>query len=236
MYVAKHRYINARWMETTSFANFYDTGGEYGDYQSDENMTLTIYPENAGEKLCVTFHEFFTQSGSNADVLYVYNGNSTSAPLLAELSGVNYGTIPSSAEDGSLTFRFVSNSGTNEFGMDATITADITPEDITMIGNATWHVSSGRFFDNGGHNANYGDNKDVTVTLIPESNSDKLSVTFQEFNTQSGTAGDVLYVYDGNSTSAPLIASLSGVNWGTITSSATQRIINIPVYFKQQYQ
>ena len=71
--------------ETTSFANFYDSGGEYANYQDDEDITMTIYPEDSTAKICVTFHEFQTQSGTNADILYVYDGNSTSAPLIAKL-------------------------------------------------------------------------------------------------------------------------------------------------------
>ena len=206
---------------TTSFANFYDSGGETGDYQADENMTMTIYPEDSTEKICVTFHEFQTQSGTNADILYVYDGNSTSATLIAKLDGKNYGTLKSSADDGSLTFKFISNSGTNDFGWDASVTTDNTPEDITMIGDAAWHISSGRFYDNGGPNGDYNNDEDATVTLFPEDSTDKLSVTFHEFQTQAGTNGDVLYVYNGNSTSAPLVALLSGKNYGTITSSAS---------------
>ena len=207
--------------ETTSFANFYDSGGEYANYQDNEDITMTIYPADSAAKICVTFHEFQTQSGTNADILYVYDGNSTSAPLIAKLNGKNYGTLKSSADDGSLTFRFISNSVTNDFGWDASVTTDNTPEDVTMIGDAAWHISSGRFYDNGGPNGDYNNDEDATVTLFPKDSTDKLSVTFHEFQTQSGTNGDVLYVYDGNSTSAPLVAQLSGKNYGTITSSAS---------------
>ena len=206
---------------TASLANFYDSGGETGNYQNNEDITMTIYPSNPFEKICVTFHEFQTQSGTNSDILYVYDGNSTSAPLIAQLSGVNYGTLASSSADGSLTFHFISNASTNYFGWDASITVNNTPEDITMLGNATWHVSSGRFYDGGGPNANYNNNKDATVTLFPKDSTKKLSVTFHEFQTESGPSGDVLYVYNGNSISAPLIAQLSGVNYGTITSTAS---------------
>ncbi len=206
---------------TSSFAHFYDTGGETANYQDNENITMTIYPEDSTQKICVTFHEFETQAGSSADILYVYDGNSTAAPLIAQLSGVNYGTLSSSAADGSLTFQFVSNSSTNSLGWNASITTDNTPEDITMIGDATWIISSGNFYDNGGKNSNYSDSKNNTVTLIPSNTEDKLSVTFHEFETQGGTSADILYVYDGNSTSAPLIARLSGVNYGTISSTAS---------------
>src|SRR5437867_108584 len=113
--------------ETTSFAHFYDSGGPTGNYQNDSDITMTIYPSDSTEKICVTFHDFQTESGTSADILYVYNGNSTSAPQIAKLSGVNYGTIASSAEDGSLTFHFISKASPNYSGWDASITVNNTP-------------------------------------------------------------------------------------------------------------
>jgi hypothetical protein len=206
--------------DTTSLANFYDTGGENGNYQNNEDITMTIYPTHPSERICVTIHNFQTEVGASGDILYVYNGNSTSSPEIGRINGVNYGNLVSSAADGSLTFRFISNATTTFSGWYASITVDNTPEDITMIGNATWRVSSGRFYDNGGPNANYRDNSDVTVTLLPAFVTGKLSVTFHEFLTQTGINPDVLLVYNGNSTSAPLIASLSGRNYGTVSSTA----------------
>jgi hypothetical protein len=205
---------------TGSLANFYDSGGESGNYGNNLNDTLTIYPKNLGEKLSVTFHNFQTEAGASGDILYVYNGNSTSAPEIARLNGVNYGTLASSAANGSLTFRFISNAATTFYGWFATISVNNTPEDITMLGNATWVISSGRFVDNGGPNANYRDNCDATVTLFPTEPTGKLSVTFHEFQTQTGVSPDILLVYNGNSTSAPEIARLSGVNYGTVSSTA----------------
>ncbi|MEO6838970.1 MAG: hypothetical protein ABI185_11335, partial [Ginsengibacter sp.] len=65
------------------------------------------------------------QADFGADTLFVYNGNDTTAPLIGKLvGGSGYGTITSSANDGSLTFKFISDGNRNisyEAGWKATI-------------------------------------------------------------------------------------------------------------------
>ncbi len=205
----------------SAFTHFYDSGGETGTYQSG-TLTMKVYPQNpSSEKLCVTFHEFQTAAG--VAILRVFNGDADPNPtnLIAELSGTNYGSLSSSAENGALTFQFQSPSAgntTTNFGWSASISVNYIPEDITMIGKSTWYVSSGRFYDNGGPQGNYSNYKDEIVTLFPQNSSEKVSVTFHECNI---SAGDFLHVFNGNSNDPALkIASLTGVNYGTISSTA----------------
>ena len=206
--------------ETTCFGQFYDSGGQSGNYSSSENITLTIFPQTVGSKLRITFHQFSTTTG---DILRIYDGNSVAAQPIVDLQGsTNYGSITSTAADGSLTFNFTSTSSGVSTGWYASVTCvdannPGAPEDITMIASATYTVCGGKFFDIGGPTANYSDNQATTVTLIPSDPNKKLSVTFNHFLT---SAGDYLYVYNGINASATQIARLSGPNYGTITSSA----------------
>ena len=95
--------------ETTCFGQFYDSGGQSGNYSDNENFTLTIFPQTSGSKLRVTFHQFNTAAG---DILRVYDGNSVAAQPIVDLQGsANYGSITSTAADGSLTFNFTSTNG-----------------------------------------------------------------------------------------------------------------------------
>ena len=55
--------------ETTSFANFYDSGGETTNYQDNEDITMTVYPENSTDKLCVKFHRCQT---IKKEIIYRY--------------------------------------------------------------------------------------------------------------------------------------------------------------------
>ncbi len=83
-------------------------------------------------------------------------------------------------------------------------------------------VCGGNYSDNGG-TANYLANSDSTVTICPTNPTNVVTVTFTSFNVEA--TWDALYVYDGNSTTAPQIIStnatgnvpggVSGGFWGT---------------------
>ncbi|HEX8270037.1 MAG TPA: T9SS type A sorting domain-containing protein [Flavobacterium sp.] len=109
--------------------NFFDSGGEFANYAINENSITTICPTNPEDVVTVTFTVFDTES--NWDGLYVYNGNSTTAPQISSMnSGGNvpgglpgsfWGTqIPgpfmSSSADGCLTFNFRSDGSVNRSG------------------------------------------------------------------------------------------------------------------------
>ncbi len=83
-------------------------------------------------------------------------------------------------------------------------------------------VCGGSFIDPGGPNANYANSLDSTVTICPTIPGQIVTVTFTAFNTEA--TWDALYVFDGNSITAPQIAStnaaanvpggLAGGFWG----------------------
>ncbi len=51
--------------------------------------------------------------------------------------------------------------------------------------------------------------KDIIETIIPVNPADKVKITFSTFNV---SGGDVLYVYDGPSSTSPLLATLQGIS------------------------
>jgi hypothetical protein len=111
---------------TVCNANFFDSGDLASNYQSDENYTLTLTPATAGNVLEVIFSSFNTED--TYDSLYVYNGNSTAAPLIGAFTGlVSPGSILSTAADGSLTFVFTSDISVTRAGWSASVTC-IDPE------------------------------------------------------------------------------------------------------------
>ena len=74
------------------------------------------------------------------------------------------------------------------------------------------------FYDDGGPNANYTNNKDLTLTFLPATEGGIITVTFQSFETESNW--DFLYIYDGTSTSATQIGTYSGGDTpGTVTAT-----------------
>jgi RHS repeat-associated protein len=131
---------------TTCGGYFYDGGGPNGDYMISQHSVVTLYPATPGAKLSVNFNSFHTTA--NADFLYVYNGNDTSAPRIATLTGPSgFGIIRSSATDGSLTFKFISDNidtYADEAGWAATISCNIGPYKLpySIPGNAIGSNSS----------------------------------------------------------------------------------------------
>lgn len=119
---------------------FTDNGGLNANYYNNTDSTVTVYPVVPGDVVTVTFTAFDTET--SWDGLYVYNGNSTAAPQIASanpagsvpggLPGAYWGTtIPgpftSTSPDGSLTFRFRSDTSVNKAGWSANVTCGPPP-------------------------------------------------------------------------------------------------------------
>ncbi|MBR4147552.1 MAG: T9SS type A sorting domain-containing protein, partial [Bacteroidales bacterium] len=77
---------------------------------------------------------------------------------------------------------------------------------------------SAAFYDDGGADSNYGNNRDYTLTFMPATEGAQIEVEFISFETESSY--DFLYIYDGTSTSATQIGQYHGLNGpGTVTAT-----------------
>ena len=108
----------------------YDSGGEFGNYGNDENIVMTICPEDPGQRIELNFTEFSTQL--NTDIITIYNGD-TNDPDLAfgQFSGaLSPGLVVATEENtsGCITIEFVSNDSGNTSGWAAAISC------ITQVG------------------------------------------------------------------------------------------------------
>ncbi|MCL2246560.1 MAG: C25 family cysteine peptidase [Lentimicrobiaceae bacterium] len=106
---------------STTYANFYDTGGPNNNYSSSENLKITFLPVNAGKKLKINFSEFNVET--SADNLLVYNGTAAlNSALIATLTGSELPKDYTATNvDGALTFVFKSNASTQLAGWAAKI-------------------------------------------------------------------------------------------------------------------
>ncbi|VXB42017.1 conserved exported hypothetical protein [Flavobacterium sp. 9AF] len=105
--------------------HFYDTGGLNGTYAANENIITTICPDVPGNTVAAFFNSFNLDTN---DVLTVYNGSTTAAPVLGTYTGTNLPPIlVSTAANGCLTFQFVSNGFTQTAGWDASIQCIVPP-------------------------------------------------------------------------------------------------------------
>ncbi|MGI6718741.1 MAG: M14 family zinc carboxypeptidase [Bacteroidales bacterium] len=120
--VTEEYYMNSGTVTTCSGV-FYDSGGNDNNYSNNENYTLTIFPGTEGASIKAEFLSFNTEN--NYDILKIYDGATTSSPLIGSYSGSNSpGTIVSTANDGALTFKFTSDYSLSYEGWKAIISCD----------------------------------------------------------------------------------------------------------------
>ncbi|MEN2992396.1 MAG: CUB domain-containing protein [Bacteroidia bacterium] len=201
-----------------SGANFYDSGGPggstttsnaSGNYGNNENavMTFTAPP---GQHVRVEFSAFTTESGY--DSLEVFDGPNTSAPRLGRFMGT---TLPPTliSSSNTLTFRFRSDGSVNRLGWEAALSC-VSPAATCIFPMSTQTVDLGaagccglaHFYDDGGLGGNYSASASHVLTFRAPSGQG----VEVRFNTFALGAGDELRVYDGASTSAPLIGTYTG--------------------------
>jgi hypothetical protein len=209
---------------STCSGTFYDQGGSGSNYGNNQNYTMTFCPSTAGQVIQVNFTSFATEA--TFDFLYIYDGNSTGAPLIGQFSGtLSLGTIKASTANatGCLTFKFTSDAGTVGGGWAAAIscTAAGTPTYYIPATGFTETTCSGTFYDNGGPSSNYIDGETSIITFCPSTPGAAISVNFTSFSTENCNC-DKLTIYDGNSVAAPVIGTYTGtVSPGTVSASVS---------------
>ncbi|WP_419213998.1 fibronectin type III domain-containing protein [Maribacter sp. X9] len=135
--------------------HFYDTGGADGNYSNRENYTKVILPNSPDNRVMVQFNSF--QLEGCCDYLAIYDGNSTSSPLLGRYSG--RAAIPflkSTHSSGALTFGFYSDGSATYSGWDATVTCEAkpncSPPNALVINNRTSNSITLGWSETGGSN------------------------------------------------------------------------------------
>ena len=125
---------------------FVDFGGSSGNYWNSVSDQITLAPQNAGDKIRLTFSSFVTEDGY--DGMMIYNGNSTASPVISSgfaaglgsttcpagswrgsLSGASLpkstgganGEVTSTASDGTLTIVFKSDGWSSDAGWSAAV-------------------------------------------------------------------------------------------------------------------
>jgi hypothetical protein len=115
--------------------NYYATGGANGStplyYSNSESFTQTLSSSTAGSKVRLTFSSFST-SGSG-DVLKIYDGANTSAPLIGSYSSsTSPGTITATNAAGQLTLQWTSDANIVSTGWIATISCIVLDTEPTV--------------------------------------------------------------------------------------------------------
>ncbi|HNY01803.1 MAG TPA: C25 family cysteine peptidase [Bacteroidales bacterium] len=133
-------YIMSTSTVSTCAGNFFDPGGETGDYTNSLDYTMTFHPGTTGSLVRVVFSSFELESQTSCgyDYLKIYDGPGTSSTLLGTWCGTNSpGTILSSHASGALTFMFHSDVSVTKPGWAASVSclssAVANPASFTAI-------------------------------------------------------------------------------------------------------
>lgn len=187
----------------------YDSGGPDNDYSTNENGTIVLLPKDPSKKLKVEVEELSTES--QYDLLKIYNG-AYSIGLLASLSGKEIPSpLLSTASNGALSIVFSSDYDVVGPGFRLKTSCYTPPAEINIPTNGLTMDSvtcDAVVYDGGGPNGGYGNYQSGYLLLYPPDSSQTLSLKFSSFSTV-GTY-DLLVIYDGKTSRAPILFSGSG--------------------------
>ena len=131
----------------------FDSGGATGNYANNDLITITIFPDTAGDLVTFTFISFDTEN--NYDFLTVYDGPDVSSTEVGSFSGTTVpDPISSSHPTGALTFVFDSDGSVNDPGYEILVSCAPAPsclqvsdlEVSTVTGNSadiSWTANNG---------------------------------------------------------------------------------------------
>lgn len=172
---------------TTCNGRITTSGGLTDTYSANEDYTLTVNADGTNKGLALV-----KLTATFSDSLWIYDGSIASGNLLAKGA---YFNIPGylRAETGTATFRFKSLNG--PLGGFA-IGANCFDKTGVSITDGTTSAPEGTLYDTGGLNGDYGNQESDTFTITGTNSTDRIILTFYEFDLES--CCDSLYVYDGS--------------------------------------
>ncbi|MCB0634971.1 MAG: CUB domain-containing protein, partial [Lewinella sp.] len=130
---------------TACSGTFLDSGGEDGAYGDNENCTFTICPADFHQ--CIAMNVTFNLE-NNSDFLNIYAGATTSAPLIARLTGVDNGNgFEILANSDCVTIQFTSDGSVTNEGFELTWQCSPLACDGSTADNPTV-IPSIPYFDN----------------------------------------------------------------------------------------
>jgi len=157
---------------------FGDGSGPLHKYEDNSNCIWIIQPADSVTSIKLNFLEFNTEQDS--DVVIVYNGNNTSAPVLGIYSG---SSLPSqiTTTGSALCIKFISNDSISSDGFLASYS---TTSPIFCSGMKDLTASSGTFNDGSG-TFNYHPNQLCRWRIIP-TGAQAVTLHFNSFDIASG--------------------------------------------------
>ncbi|MEI6576379.1 MAG: C10 family peptidase [Bacteroidota bacterium] len=188
---------------TASQGTIEDGSSPTANYLDNANCSWLIAPTDSVNKITLSFNRFSTQSAN--DLVKVYDGADTTAPLLLTHSGDGLPAINSyTSSSNKMLVTFKSDGSTNTEGFLATFKPTY-PSYCTALSLTD---PSGTVSD-GSSSRSYNNNTSCTWLIQPNNPDNKtLILTFTSFETEAGK--DIVRVYDAGSTA--LLGEFSGTS------------------------
>ena len=189
--------------QLTASSGTFDDGCPNGEYANNCEALYLLQPADASS-ITLSFTELDLET--NYDFLYIYDGPSTNAPLLAELTGNDIPT-PISSSGGSMLVKFESDYSVSYQGFSAIYTSETTPGCLCQA-HTNLSSPSASINDGSGAAGDYLNNTDCQWHIhVP--GADHFIIEFTELQTESGY--DQVGIFAGGSISSPLVTSVSGL-------------------------
>ncbi len=194
-------------LNTSDYATFTDGSGG-NNYCNNQDCKWLIQPPQA-TSVTLNFTAFALEDAASDGTIYdaveVYDGTTTSAPLLGRFTGSNLPPAITSS-GGSMLVRFISDLEENKQGFSAYYTSTQNPY---CTGTTTTLTAQSGTFADGSASNNYANNTSCSW-LIQPTNATAITLSFSAFNTELNYDGVI--VYDGANNTAPVLGQFSGTS------------------------
>ena len=187
------------------------------DYANNSDCYWIISPPGA-TSIDLNLNYFQTESGY--DFLNIYDGNSTSSNLLYSLSGSSFPSLIQST-NGEVLLHFTSDNASTDLGWDLDYSANYSTSNPYCSGTTNLSASQGLVEDGSGVNL-YENNSNCSWLIAPPG-AIYLELDFDYIELEQNN--DWVHVYDGSSTSDPLLGSFTGSVQNVLIQSSSGEVL-----------
>jgi hypothetical protein len=169
----------------TVYGMFEDGSGPLEDYQDNSNCSWLIQPSVPVDQINIEFIEMNTESSN--DIITIYNGTSTSDPVIGTYTGA---TVPSiiSVNNTAVLVNFTSNASTTDEGW----LLQYNSRPTKFCNSMTSLTAASASFDDGSGSFEYA-NLSICRWLIEPSGMQEITLFFDAFDIHTS---DYVRVYD----------------------------------------
>jgi len=193
-------------------------GNNNGILDPGETAQIRIVTNNQGHALCMnTAANLAVQPGSNPYIMVInpgcFIGNLNSGGFYQAFFDVVVNGITPVGTQVSLDY-LVTGGQLSQYSVSRTLELTIGQVPNILMTNGSTTTCFANFYDDGGPNGNYSDNKNLTMTFSPGTSGARIQAVFSLFDLEPETncSYDHLKVYDGVNTGSPLLGTYCGTS------------------------